>query len=112
MSGSGNTAFKVNKYYCTDWLKEDALPVKLEGLNIDAVYENFVKQIAGAKLQSGEAGESLRDTVARAEEKEALKKQIAKLQAKIKKEKQLNKQMQVNGELKKLKKELNDYMLG
>lgn len=105
-TNSGNVAFKVNKYYHTDWLEEDDLPLKLEGLNIDAVYENFVKQIAGDKLQVAEVGESLKETVARSEEKETLRKQIAKLQAKIKKEKQLNKQMQLNGELKKLKKKL------
>lgn len=110
-STTGKAAFKVNKYYHTEWMEEDELPLKLEGLNIDAVYENFVKQIAGDKLQAVEAGESLKDTVARAEEKEALRKQIAKLQAKIKKEKQLNKQMQLNSELKKLKKELRAYMM-
>lgn len=105
-STSGTAAFKVNKYYHTEWMEENDLPVKLEGLNIDAVYENFVKQIAGGKLQVADPTESLKDTVAREEEKEALKKQIANLQAKIKKEKQLNKQIQLNGELKQLKRAL------
>lgn len=105
-AASGNAAFKVNKYYHTEWMEEEDLPVKLEGLDVDSVYENFVKQIAEDKLQAAEEGESLKDTVAREEEKEALRKQIANLQKKIKKEKQLNKQMQLNGELKKLKKKL------
>ena len=105
-TASGNAAFKVNKYYHTEWMEEEDLPVKLEGLDIDSVYENFVKQIAGDKLQAAEEGESLKDTVAREEEKEALRKQIANLQKKIKREKQLNKQMQLNSELKKLKKKL------
>lgn len=105
-AASGNAAFKVNKYYHTEWMEEEDLPVKLEGLDVDSVYENFVKQIAEDKLQAAEEGESLKDTVAREEEKEALRKQIANLQKKIKKEKQLNKQMQFNGELKKLKKKL------
>ena len=39
-------------------------------------------------------------------DEEKLKKQIETLQAKIRKEKQLNVQMKLNGELKKLKKEL------
>ena len=80
--------------------------MKLEGLNVDAVYENFVRQIAGDKLKTEAAGESLKESVARDEQKQALQKQIATLQAKIRKEKQLNKQMQMNTELKKLKKEL------
>ena len=105
-TASGNAAFKVNKYYHTEWMEEEDLPVKLEGLDVDSVYENFVKQIAGDKLQAAEEGESLKDTVAREEEKEALRKQIANLQKKIKREKQLNKQMQLNSELKKLKKKL------
>lgn len=105
-AASGNKAFKVNGYYHTEWLVEDELPLKLEGLNVDAVYENFVRQIAGDKLKTEAVGESLKESVARDEQKQALQKQIATLQAKIRKEKQLNKQMQMNAELKKLKKEL------
>ena len=105
-AASGNKAFKVNGYYHTEWLAEDELPLKLEGLNVDVVYENFVRQIAGDKLKTEAAGESLKESVARDEQKQALQKQIATLQAKIRKEKQLNKQMQMNTELKKLKKEL------
>ena len=103
---SGNKAFKVNGYYHTEWLAEDELPLKLEGLSVDAVYENFVRQIAGDKLKSEAAGESLKESVARDEQKQALQKQIDTLKAKIRKEKQLNKQMEMNKELKKLKKEL------
>lgn len=105
-AASGNKAFKVNGYYHTEWLVKDELPLKLKGLNVDAVYENFVRQIAGDKLKTEAAGESLKESVARDEQKQALQKQIATLQAKIRKEKQLNKQMQMNNELKKLKKEL------
>ncbi|EHL17346.1 hypothetical protein HMPREF9630_00513 [Peptoanaerobacter stomatis] len=103
---SGNKAFKVNGYYHTEWLAEDELPLKLEGLNVDAVYENFVRQIAGDKLKTETAGESLKASVARDELEQQLQKRIEALQAKIRKEKQLNKQMQMNTELKKLKKEL------
>ena len=107
-AASGNKAFKVNGYYHTDWLEEEELPLKLEGLNIDKVYENFVRQIAGDKLQAENAEESLKDSVARDEQRQALQKQIDTLKAKIRKEKQLNKQMQMNAELKKLKKQLID----
>ena len=103
---SGNKAFKVNGYYHTEWLAEDELPLKLEGLNVDAVYENFVRQIAGDKLNVGSAGESLKESVARDEQKQVLMKQITSLQAKIRKERQLNKQMEMNAELKRLRKEM------
>ena len=107
-AASGNKAFTVNGYYHTEWLTEDELPLKLEGLSVDAVYENFVRQIAGDKLKSETSGESLKESVARDEQKQALQKQIDTLKAKIRKEKQLNKQMQMNNELKKLKKELEE----
>lgn len=103
---SGNKAFKVNEYYNTEWLVEEDLPLKMEGLNVDAVYENFVRQIAGDKLNKKGIGESLKESVARDEQKQELQKQIANLQAKIRKEKQFNKQMEMNTELKKLKEEL------
>ena len=107
-AASGNKAFKVNGYYHTEWLTADELPLKLEGLSVDAVYENFVRQIAGDKLKSEATGESLKESVARDEQKQALQKQIDTLKAKIRKEKQLNKQMQMNNELKKIKKELEE----
>ena len=49
-AGSGPNAFKVDTYYHTDWRLEDQLGLKLEGLNMDAVYENYVRQIAGDAL--------------------------------------------------------------
>ena len=104
---SGNKAFKVNGYYHTDWFEEEELPLKLEGLTVDKVYENFVRQIAGDKLQTENAEESLKDSVARDEQRQALQKQIDTLKTKVRKEKQLNKQMQMNVELKKLRKELD-----
>ncbi len=104
-ASTGNTAFKVNHYYHTDWLTEEEIPLKLEGLSVDAVYENFVYQIAGDTLQAAEH-ESLQDAVERDEKIKNLKKQIEVLQARIRKEKQLNVQMKLNTELKKLKKEL------
>ena len=65
-----------------------------------------MRQIAGDNLKSKVVGESLKESVARDEQKLALKKQVATLQAKIRKEKQFNKQVQLNTELKKLKKEM------
>lgn len=104
-ASSGNAAFKVNQYYHTDWMTEDELPLKLEGLNVDTVYENYVYQIAGDTLQASDS-ESLQDAVERDEKIKHLNKQIEVLQAKIRKEKQLNVQMKLNSELKQLKKDL------
>lgn len=97
---------KVDRYYHTDWIEEKDFVVKLEGLNLDDVYENLVRQIAGDKLQSDDSIESLKQSVERDKEIETLQKQINILQGKIRKEKQLNKQMEMNTELKKLRKAL------
>lgn len=106
----GNAAFKVNRYYSTEWMDEDALPLKLEGLSVDSVYENFVRQIAGDALAATTSGETLKEAVDRDEKRQALQAQIAKLQKKIKSEKQLNKQMELNSQLKKLKKGLEEIL--
>lgn len=106
-AASGSNAFKVVRYYHTDWMTEEKLKdiLKIDGLSMDAVYENFVRQIAGGTLGEGNA-ESLKESVEKDEKRKDLEKQIAALQKKIKKEKQLNRQMELNGELKKLRKEL------
>ena len=82
---SGNMAFKVNSYYYTGWLDKQNLPLKLEGLNLDAPYENFVRQIAGETLQKIVSDESLKDSVARTEKTELLQRKIFALESKIRK---------------------------
>lgn len=108
-AASGSNAFKVGTYYHTDWLPETELPLKVEGLSVDKVYENFVRQIAGDALRSEEGKtESLKESVERDNRRQELEKQIAALQTKVRKERQLNKQVQLNAELKKLKNELEE----
>ena len=75
-------------------------------MDIDSVYENFVKQIAGDRIQATNSSETVKDTIEREEEKDVIKKQISALQAKIRKEKQINIQMKMNKELNELKKKL------
>lgn len=106
-TASGNNAFKVGTYYHTDWLEETELPLKIDGLDVDKVYENFVRQIAGEALQA-ENQESLKDSVERNSRRQELQKQIETLQQKLRKEKQFNKQIQLNDELKMIKKELEE----
>ena len=104
-AASGNNAFKVGTYYHTDWLPESELPLKIDGLTIDKVYENFVRQIAGDALET-DTGETLKESVERDKRRKQLEKQIATLQAKVRREKQLNKQVQLNTELKRLREEI------
>ena len=57
-------------------------------------------------MGSGESGESLKASIDRDIQRQALQKQIDCLLNKIRKEKQLNKQVELNTELKKLRKEM------
>lgn len=105
-AGSGANAFKVRTYYHTDWVEKTTLPLRLDGLSTDQVYENFVRQIAGETLSG--VGETLRESVERDKRRQELQKQIVALQAKVRREKQLNKQVEMNGQLKRMKKELEE----
>lgn len=107
-ASSGGNAFKVNRYYHTDWMPENELQFMLGGLNMDAVYESLVRQVAGEILHSP-SGESLKESVGRDEERRRIEKQIAALENRIHKEKQLNRKMELNAELKELKLQLRFF---
>ena len=99
---SGSNTFKVSQYFHTEWIQESDLHFTIDGLNMDAVYESLVRQIAGDALTASN-GESLKDAIAREEKRKLLERQITVLENKIRKEKQLNRQMEMNVELKKLR---------
>ena len=104
-ASSGKAAFKVESYYRTEWLTEEELSLHLEGLTIDAVYENFIRQIAGDRL-TGSENTTLKESVEQQKQREQIEKQIAALETKMKKEKQLNRKMELKAEMKKLKQAL------
>ena len=104
-AGNGSNAFKVDTYYHTAWLFEDEFVLKLDGLNMDTVYENYVRQIAGDALHTSadDEPESLKESVERSKQIQLLQKQIDTLQKKIRKEKQLNRQVELNTKIKQLR---------
>ena len=104
---STNATFKVGNYYHTDWVTEDTFSLRIDGLNMDTVYENLVRQIAGDTLAQ-ENSESLKETVERQLEREKLTKEIEKLRAKLRKEKQFNRQVELNRQLKAFLKQLEE----
>lgn len=102
-------AFKVGAYYSTDWLQADNYKLQIQGLNMDAVYEGFLRQIAGDRLQAVNTVDGtelgIREAIELDERRSKLIKQIEILEKKIKNEKQFNRQVEMNAELKELKKE-------
>ena len=97
---------RVERYYHTDWMPVGEVVLRLEGLSMDAVYENLVRRIAGEAL--GDARTStLRESVAEQGRRERIKKQIAALEAKIRREKQPKRKFEFVGQLKNLMQLLN-----
>lgn len=104
-AGSGKTAFKVDRYYHTEWMDEAELPLHLEGLTLDAIYENFIRQIAGNNLRAGE-DTTLKERIEQQKQREQREKQLAALEARIRKEKQPKKKFELMSELKKIQESL------
>ena len=101
MPDAKSTGVRVEHYYYTDWMPVGELALRLEGLSMDAVYENLVRRIAGGAL--GDARTStLRESVAAQGRRERIGKQIATLEAKIRREKQPKKKFELVQELKAL----------
>lgn len=79
---------KVDTYFETEWNDEKLKNIKIDGLNIDTVFSNFVRQIAGnklstAKTDSTEAPKNIKDDVEAMKEREKIQKQIDALTRRI-----------------------------
>ena len=88
MESSTNTdkAFRIAKTYRSQWIKDTEISLSIEGLTMDAIYETFVRQVAGKRIiiQS----ESLREDVEKSTQREMLLKEIEILKRKEAKERQ------------------------
>lgn len=90
-------------FYNTDWQPLGGFTLKFEGLNLDAVYENLARQISGGRL--GTDGD-IEEAVDRDKKRQKLERDIAALGKRLLREKQFNKQVELNGELRRLRAEL------
>ena len=101
---------KVDIYFYTEWNDERLQDIKIDGLDIDTVFSNFVRQIAGDKLvstqQSNTGLESIKKDVDGFKEREKIMKQIAILDRRIKAEPSLGKKQELAEERYKLKRML------
>ena len=92
-------------FYNTDWQPLGGFMLKFDGLNLDAVYENLARQISGGRL--GTDGD-IEEAVDCDKKRQKLERDIAALGKRLLREKQFNKQVELNGELKRLKNELEE----
>ena len=101
------SGYKVSRYYHTDWMPKEELHLRIEGLNMDAVYAGLLRQIAQMQGETWSTEYSIAENVEQDEKRKRLEKQITALENKMRKEKQLNRRMEMNAELKRLRREMN-----
>lgn len=99
-------AIYETKLLKSDWKSEDTLSLKLNGLDFDSVWENFVTQVSGIDIQ---AGNTLTEQIYIESEKEKLKKLIDELEKKAKKENQSKKKFEMFQQIKQYQKKLEDF---
>lgn len=91
------------KLITSEWQTSEEASLPLSGLNLDAVWENIVTNIGQIKITDGN---TLAEQIKVEDVRAKLKAQIASLTQKLNKEKQFNRQMEINSEIKLLKKKL------
>lgn len=96
------SGFRVLERFDSGWMDAAEAQLQIEGFDLDRVFENFVRQVAGAGLQSAQS-ESLTQDIERQKQCNKIERQIAQLEAKRRNEKQFNRQMELSAEIKKLK---------
>ena len=109
-SAANNNAFKVSGFYYSDWMAEAELPIEIKGLDLDSVYENVLRTVAGDRLNIDKS-EDIADSVKRDEEIQKLEGKIDKLKQKRRKTKQLNKQVKMSDEIRELEKQLESLKM-
>lgn len=98
----------VHSYYQSEWIKEYELAVDiLKGLSLEDVYDNLLRQLIPIENTLEDDIEKL---IKLNEKQESLKKEIEKLEKKVKREKQFNRKVDLNIELQKKKKELEELL--
>lgn len=101
-SGNKSGTFRIVETFVSDWMPEGDIELFVDGLNLDSIYENCVRQIAGNKLKAT-PNENIIVDIEAEQRRAKIERQIAQLEAKRRKEKQFNRQIELSAEIKKLK---------
>ena len=104
--GLAKLAVYHTKLLQTPWKDPDSLSLAVEGLTMDAVWENVIVQIGGIQVQEGN---TLDQQIAQDEQKAKLEKEIARLQKQLWAEKQPKKKFELNFKIKELQKQLERF---
>ncbi len=106
-------ATKVDTYFETGWNDDKLNDIKINGLDVDTVYSNFIRQIAGDRLAAHDNiasmsangnidSGSIKTDLNRMKEREQIQKQIAALDRRIRAEPSIGKKQKLAEEKYKL----------
>lgn len=96
--------FRITKTYRSAWINQTLLSIVIEGLDMDAIYETLVRQVAGAKIIS--QSEDLRSDVEKSNQREALLRELEILKKKEASEKQPQKKFTLHKKVVELQKKI------
>lgn len=99
--GANGVSRTAKTYYKSDWHSFDDLPLEVQGLNLDEVYENFIAQLNLDIQADGEV--DLREKIDVSAKLDKIRRDISKLEAKMLKEKQFNKQVDLKNKIENLR---------
>ena len=102
--GQAKLAVYHTKLLQTPWSDPETLSLAINGLNMDAVWENVIVQIGGIQVQEGN---TLDQQIAQDEQKAKLEKEIARLQKQLWAEKQPKKKFEIVQRINTLKVKLD-----
>lgn len=98
----------ISKYYCTEWMSENDFSVSLNGLTMDSVYENFIRQIAGNIIEF--RTKDLKSDIERSADKEQIQKEIEKLEKQARSEKQPKKKFEIVAKIRALEDKISEFV--
>lgn len=91
----------------SDWKNVEEISLKLNGLDLGSLWDNFVTQVSGIDVQ---AGNTLAEQINVEAEKEKLRKQIADLELKARKEVQSKKKFEMVQRLQQFRRKLKEIV--
>lgn len=81
-------------------------PIHIEGLNLDSVYFNFLSQMSGYYIQNSETVSEIKEYE---EQLAKLNREVQALQKRVRNEKQFNRQIELNTNLREIKKKIYEF---
>jgi len=94
-----------SKLIQTDWKRADDCVVSMKGLDLDAVWENFIVQVGGISIAQGK---TLDEQIAADEQRVKIEKEIARLEKLARAEKQPKKKFELVKKIRLLENELEN----